>query len=162
MLRRTAGGEMIDHRESRGIDHVDLAGLQVGRVDAGQGAGDGRAEIAGASLRINVDWIDQRRALALARRQGEDIGRPKLEGGLADEILPGAAMLDEGLAEGGALAGGHAIGRDRQRLGMVNQAVRAENGEKGQREQPKKRGRHSKTIKNLPPAPARDANQVAG
>ena len=142
MLRAGAGGEMIDHREGLGVDHVDLAGHQIGRIDPRQRARHRRAEIVRPDFRIDVGGIDHRRHRGIRLPHVEGVGRPELEGGLADEILAGPVMLDEAAAQRGALLGAHAIGRHRQGLRGFGQAIRTGGRAEAEHEQAKQSRRN--------------------
>ena len=70
MCSRAGNGEIaIDHLERRGIDDVDAAGRQIWRIDPVEGAGGGRAELAGGDLGIDVLRIRQRRHRQIGGRQ---------------------------------------------------------------------------------------------
>ena len=99
MLRTGAGGEMIDDGERPGVDDIDPAGDQIGRINARQRVGHRRAEISGARLGIDVGRVDDRRRRGGRGRELERVGRAEFEGGAADKILRAVAALEHRMAE---------------------------------------------------------------
>ena len=121
----------VDHLEGLGIDDVDLAGDEVGRVDAVQRAGGRRADVVGGDRGVDVLRVDLRRHVQVGRRQMEGRRlRPEVVARLLDEIVRRPSGLDMGAAERGAKFAVDAHARDGEGLRVVDQRIRSdEDGE---------------------------------
>ncbi len=128
VLRAGDRGVAVDDREGRGIDDVDLAGDEIGRVDARQRARRRRAELARRGLGIDVPGIDERRHGQIGRRQVLEAGRAELVRRALDEILRRHADFDGAAAKRRALFAADAIGGNRQRSRARGERVGADKG----------------------------------
>ncbi len=126
------GVEALDHLESLGVDHVDFAGGEIGRIDPRQLAGDRGAEHAGARAGIDVLGIDRGGHRQIGRRQVDRLLGTELIGGERDEIALGAALFGHAATEGGASRGVRASRRNGQRLRRVEAKFRTDDGRQRQ------------------------------
>jgi hypothetical protein len=117
----------VDHLEGFGVDDVDLAGDQVGRIDAVERAGGRRADVARRNRGVDVLRVDLRRHVQVGGRQLERRRRrPEFVGRFLDEVVRRPAVLDMGAAEGGADLAVDAQAGDGQRLRAVGQRIRTD------------------------------------
>ena len=99
MLRAWHRGQAVDHLERVRIDHVDLAGHEVGRIDPRRLARDSGTEHAGAGAGVDVVRIDRRGHREVCRRQKDRPLGTELIGGKGDKVGRGAALLKDAAAD---------------------------------------------------------------
>ena len=78
--------------EGFGVDDVDLAGREVGRIDARQRSRRRGAEVFRPGFGIDVLWVDERRHRQIGRRQAGEI---RIDRGQASEIRVGGSPARE-------------------------------------------------------------------
>ena len=117
MLRARHRGQAVDDLERVRIDHVDLAGHQVRRIDPRRLPGDSGTEHARRFACIDVVRIDGRRHRKVGGRQENRALGSKLVGGKRDEVAGRAALIVEAAANLGAIRRAeHAGVRNGERL----------------------------------------------
>ena len=136
VLRARNRGQALDDLEGLGVDDVDLAGREIGRIDARQMARDGGAEHPRAGAGVDVLRVDGRRHRQVGRRQIDRLLRAELVGCERDEIALRPALFDDAAAKGGALRGVGAGGRDGQRLRRPERRVRPKRRRQSQSRDP--------------------------
>ena len=126
MLRARRRLEAVDHLERLGIDHVDPAGGEIGRIDPGRLPVDRRAEHACRGPGVDVVRIDGRWRPEVHGRQINRFFRAELVGGERDEVARGPALLDDAMTDVGAGAALGARERNGERLRGAQPKTRAD------------------------------------
>ena len=133
MLRARHGLEAVDDLERLGVDHVDPAGDEIGRIDARRHAGDRGAEHARGGAGVDVARIDRRGRSESDGRQIDRLLRTELIGGKRDEVARRSALLAAAPAHVGASGARGARGRNGERLRGAQPESGAERDRGGRR-----------------------------